>query len=129
MKKYSDRGKIDKSWGFEIVWASNELYSAKIMVFPKAGNKTALMIHKNRKKSWFVNGGKFKITFTDVLTGSQKEQVLEEGKTVDIADMSPHMLEALTDNSMIFEVGTADELEDQFKLSPDADQTQISTQE
>ena len=29
----SPTGKIDKDWGYEIVWASNQFYCGKILVF------------------------------------------------------------------------------------------------
>lgn len=116
-------GKIDKNWGYEIVWASNEFYCGKIMVFEKVGSSTQNIIHKHKRKSWFVNAGKFKFIFTDVRKGEVIETILEEGKTVDIAEMSPHRVEALQPNSMIFEVGMPEDLEDQFKLSPNDNQT------
>ena len=112
-------GKIDKSWGYEIVWASNEFYCGKILVFEKVGAKTTVTLHKNRKKSWFINSGRFQMVFTDIKTGQSHAAILEEGKTVDIADMSPHSVEALAPNSMIFEVGTPDVTTDYFRLTPD----------
>ena len=121
-------GKIDRHWGYEIVWANNEKYSGKILVFEKAGSKTTLTLTKERQKSWFVQHGRFKLIFIDIKTGKGGETIIEEGKTVDIAEMSPHSLEALTPNSMIFEVGTADDINDNFKLSPD-DAVQMSGEE
>ena len=112
-------GKNDKTWGYEIVWANNEYYCGKILVFEKAGSKTTLSLSKERKRSWFVQHGRFKLIFIDISTGRGGETIIEEGKTVDIAEMSPHSLEALTPNSMIFEVGMPDNVKDNFKLSPD----------
>jgi hypothetical protein len=111
-------GKIDKGWGYEIVWVNNEKYCGKLLVFEKAGAKTSLVFHKEKMKSWFVNAGKFKITFVDTQTGQIKQAVLEEGKTVDLGELGPHQLEALSPDSMIFEVGTPDYIEDRFRLSP-----------
>jgi len=122
-------GKVDKGWGFELVWANNDKYSGKLLIFEKAGAKTSLMFHKDRKKSWFVNSGKFKIRFIDVKTGLVQEAELEEGRTADLAELNPHQLEALVDNSIIFEVGTTDYVEDRFRISPGDSQTQPSTQE
>jgi len=123
----SKTGKVDKEWGYEIIWASNGFYCGKILVFNKAGSKTTLSISKNKKKSWFVQAGRFKIEFIDIQTGNTQTAILEEGKTVDIAEMSPHSLESLSTNSMIFEVGTPDDLRDNFRLSPD--DTQKSSEE
>jgi mannose-6-phosphate isomerase len=110
-------GKIEKPWGYEIIWASNNLYCGKIIVFEKEGSRTELIFHKEKKKSWFVNSGKFKVLFIDVSTGQHKEAVLEEGRTVDFAELSPHSIESLVPNSMIFEVGTSEVLEDLFRLN------------
>jgi mannose-6-phosphate isomerase-like protein (cupin superfamily) len=121
-KEYTKQGKIDRSWGYELVWSSNQYYCGKILVFEKVGVSTTLSIHKDKKKSWFVNSGRFKITFTDVQKGKEITAILDEGKTVDIGEMSPHRVEALQPNSMIFEVGTPDDLADQFRLTPDDNQ-------
>jgi hypothetical protein len=116
-------GKIDKGWGFEIIFANNDKYCGKLLVFERAGAKTSLVFHKEKRKSWFVNAGKFRVKYIDVATGELKEAVLEEGKTADFAELGPHQIEALTPNSIIFEVGTADYVEDRFRLAPGDTQT------
>jgi hypothetical protein len=117
-------GQVKKGWGFEIVWANNENYCGKLLVFERAGAKTSLVFHKDKSKSWFINAGKFKITFLDVATGETKEAVLDEGKTVDFGKLSPHQVEALVAGSIIFEVSTPDYIEDRFRLAPGDTQTQ-----
>ena len=121
-------GKVDKGWGFELVWANNDKYCGKLVIFERAGAKTSLVFHKDKRKSWFVNAGKFKVTFIDVTTGETKEAVLDEGKTADFGELGPHQIEALVDNSIIFEVGTADYVEDRFRLAPGDTQMKQSTQ-
>lgn len=116
-------GKVDKGWGFEIVFANNNSYCGKLLVFERAGAKTSLVFHKEKRKSWFVNAGKFKVRYIDIASGEMKEVVLEEGKTVDFAELSPHQVEALAPNSIIFEVGTGDYVEDRFRLAPGDTQT------
>ena len=121
-------GKIDKGWGFEIIFANNDKYCGKLLVFERAGAKTSLVFHKEKCKSWFVNSGKFKVKYIDVATGEIKEAILEEGKTADFAELGPHQIEALVPNSIIFEVGTADYVEDRFRLAPGDSQTTASAQ-
>ncbi len=121
------QGQIKKGWGFELVWSNNDKYCGKLLVFERAGAKTSLVFHKEKAKSWFINAGKFKITFVDVATGEMKEAILEEGKTVDFGPLSPHQVEALVANSIILEVGTADYVEDRFRLAPGDSQTMPST--
>jgi mannose-6-phosphate isomerase-like protein (cupin superfamily) len=120
-----ESGKIDKGWGFELAFVNNGDYSGKLLVFEQAGAKTSMLFHKKRRKTWFVNEGKFKLTFIDTQTGQVHETVLEVGRTVSLGEMSPHQLEALEPNSMIFEVGTAD-LEDRIRLAPGDTQTKQS---
>ena len=111
-------GKVDKGWGYEIVWANNDKYCGKLLIFEHAGAKTSLVFHKEKAKSWFVNAGKFKVSFIDVATGETKQAVLQEGQTADFGQLGPHQIEALEPNSMIFEVGTGDYVEDRFRLAP-----------
>lgn len=111
-------GKVNKGWGYEIVWSNNDQYCGKLLIFPTVGSKTSFLLHKHKKKSWFVNSGKFKMRFIDVTTGEVKEAILEEGKTVDLGEFSPHQLESLEANSVIFEVGTPDFVDDRIRISP-----------
>ena len=121
-------GKVDKGWGYEIVWANNDKYCGKLLIFEHAGAKTSLVFHKEKAKSWFVNAGKFKVSFIDVTTGETKQAVLQEGQTADFGQLGPHQIEALEPNSIIFEVGTGDYVEDRFRLAPGDTQTKQSAQ-
>ena len=111
-------GQIKKGWGFEIIFANNDRYCGKLLVFDRVGAKTSLVFHKEKSKSWFINVGKFKITFIDISSGETKEAILDEGKPVDFGQLGPHQVEALVAGSIIFEVGTADYIEDRFRISP-----------
>jgi len=111
-------GKIDKGWGFELVFANNDKYCGKLLVFEQAGAKTSLVFHKEKAKSWFVNAGKFKVSYIDVSTGEMKQSEISEGQTADFGQLGPHQVEALVANSIIFEVGTGDYVEDRFRLAP-----------
>ena len=121
-------GKVDKGWGFEIVFANNDKYCGKLLVFDRVGAKTSMVFHKEKGKTWFINAGKFKITYIDVASGEVKEAVLEEGKTVDFGPLGPHQVEALEASSIIFEVGTGDYVEDRFRLAPGDTQMKPSAQ-
>jgi streptogramin lyase len=122
-------GKVDKGWGFELVWANNDKYCGKLLVFDRAGAKTSLVFHKEKAKSWFINAGRFKVTFIDVVTGEIKQSELGEGQTADFGELGPHQIEALVDNSIIFEVGTADYIEDRFRLAPGDTQKKVLEQQ
>ena len=48
-------GKIDKGWGYELIFASNDLYCGKIMVFNRKGAKFSMHYHAVKDESWFIN--------------------------------------------------------------------------
>ena len=121
-----ESGKIDKGWGFELAFVNNSDYSGKLLVFEQAGAKTSMLFHKKRRKTWFVNEGKFKLTYIDTQTGKVHETFLDVGQTASLGEMSPHQLEALEPNSIIFEVGTGDEGNtDRIRLAPGDTQTKL----
>jgi hypothetical protein len=40
-------GQIQKGWGYELIWASNDKYCGKIMVFTKRGAKFSMHFHSH----------------------------------------------------------------------------------
>ena len=119
-----DLGKTQKGWGFEILWANNDHYSAKLLVFERAGAKTSMVYHSVRKKSWFVNEGSFKLIFCDTKTGEYRDVQLDTGAAFEIASLTPHQLVCLTESGIIYEVGTMETGEDRYRISPGDSQTQ-----
>jgi len=111
-------GKVDKGWGYEIIWATNDKYCGKIMVFEKEGAKFSMHFHKEKDETWFVNAGQFKLIWCDTKTAIYHEQILDEGATWRNPPLQPHQLIALKPNSMIFEVSTADSVEDNYRIVP-----------
>lgn len=122
-------GKVDKGWGYEIIWATNEKYCGKIMVFEKAGAKFSLHFHKEKDETWFVNEGSFKLIWCDTNTATYHEKVLEQGSVWRNPPMMPHQLIALQDNSMVFEVSTADSVEDNYRIAPGDSQVATTTEQ
>lgn len=111
-------GKVDKGWGFEVIWATNDKYCGKIMMFDRAGAKMSMHFHKEKEETWFVNAGKFIVRWLDTKTATQHEKVLEEGAVWHNPPLVPHQLESLVPGSMIFEVSTPDSVEDNYRVQP-----------
>ena len=122
-------GRIEKGWGFEIVWTNNEQYCGKLLVFNKPGSKTSMIYHKDRKKSWFVNEGRFKLIYCNTKTGEYHEANLETGAAFEVNALVPHQLESLEPDSIIFEVSTPDTGEDRYRISPGDTQRLLSEQQ
>ena len=117
-------GKVEKGWGYEIIWATNDLYCGKILVFDKAGKKMSMHFHKEKHESWFVNQGRFKLRYLDTQTATPMEVEIKAGDTCTNTPLMPHQLEALEDNSSITEVSTPDSIEDNYRIAPGDSQLQ-----
>jgi len=111
-------GKVDKGWGYELIWATNEKYCGKIMVFERVGSKFSMHFHKEKDETWFVNNGKFKVRWIDTKEARLYEKELKEGDTWHNPPLQPHQLEALEAMSSITEVSTPDSVEDNYRIIP-----------
>ena len=111
-------GKVDKGWGYEIMWATNEKYCGKIMFFEKKGNKFSMHFHKDKDETWFVNEGSFIVRWLDTSTATLFTHTLTQGMTWHNPPLRPHQLEALEDGSSVTEVSTADSVEDNYRIIP-----------
>ena len=47
-------GKVDKSWGYELIFSSNDLYCGKLLVFTKKNAKFSMHFHKTKDESWLI---------------------------------------------------------------------------
>lgn len=112
------KGKVDKGWGYELIFATTDKYCGKIMVFEKAGSKFSMHFHKEKEETWFVNAGKFKVRWIDTKDAVLYEKQLVEGDVWHNPPLQPHQLEAIDAGSMIFEVSTTDSVEDNYRIIP-----------
>lgn len=111
-------GKVDKGWGYELIFATNDKYCGKIMLFEKAGAKFSMHFHREKDETWFVNSGKFLLKWIDTKTATLYSQELTEGMVWRNPPLQPHQLEALQDMSSITEVSTPDSVEDNYRIIP-----------
>ena len=117
-------GTVKKGWGMEIIWATNDQYCGKIMLFDKKGAKFSMHFHKEKDETWFVNSGQFILRYIDTTTATTREVILKEGDVWHNPPLQPHQLEALQPNSMIFEVSTPDSVEDNYRIAPGDSQSE-----
>lgn len=111
-----NNGYVEKTWGYEVVWANKDLYCGKLMVFTKPGTKTSMHFHKDKDETWFVNSGQFILRYIDTATAEVKEILIKEGDTWHNPPLQPHQLEALQPNSIIYEVSTVDDTDDTYRV-------------
>ena len=121
-------GVVKKGWGYELIWATNDKYAGKILVFERAGAKLSMHFHREKDETWFVNSGRFKLRYIDTTTSVLYEKELKEGDVWRNLPLMPHQLEALEDNSSITEVSTPDSVEDNYRLAPGDSQAKNDTE-
>jgi mannose-6-phosphate isomerase-like protein (cupin superfamily) len=117
-------GRVDKGWGYEIIWATNDQYCGKIMVFEREGARFSMHFHREKDETWLVDAGQFKLIWCDTKTATYHEKILNKGDTWRNPPLQPHQLIALEPRSVIFEVSTADSLEDNYRIQPGDSQRQ-----
>jgi len=109
-------GKVDKGWGYEVIWATNDKYCGKIMVFEKVGAKFSMHFHKEKDETWFINNGRFLLRWIDTTDASLHEQELKSGDVWHNPPLQPHQLVCMEAGSSITEVSTPDSVEDNYRI-------------
>jgi hypothetical protein len=107
----------ETAYGYEIVWANNEFYCSKILVFDKENKHMPLHFHKDKTKTWFVNAGKFEIQWLDTKDGKIYKQELLEGSVFEVPALMPVTLKSLSPNSAMAETSNNNNEEDYYRLN------------
>jgi uncharacterized RmlC-like cupin family protein len=110
------KGIVNKGWGSEFIWATNDKYCGKLMSFKK-GAKFSMHFHAVKEETWLVQGGMFKVIYIDTKDASRHEKILNIGDTWHNPPFMPHQLECLS-TGQIMEVSTADSVEDNYRVEP-----------
>ncbi|MCK9186635.1 cupin [Candidatus Gracilibacteria bacterium] len=105
-----------KPWGREIWFAQTDKYAGKILEITK-GHRYSLQYHEKKAETQYILSGKAKLIYGTEITNLQ-EKILNAGDKFDITPYTIHRLEALEDNTKVFEVSTP-ELDDVVKLDDD----------
>ncbi len=107
--------KIEKPWGFELLFAHTPKYAGKV-IFVKKGHRISLQYHREKDESIYIYAGKalLEIEGSD---GQLISVVAQAGYSVRIPPLTKHRLEAIEDTTF-FEVSTP-ELEDVERLEDD----------
>jgi len=108
-------GFVEKGWGSELIWATNEKYCGKFLRFNK-GSKFSMHFHREKDETWYVLSGKFKVIWIDTTNASQNEVELSEGETWRNEPLVPHQIICLEGGSII-EVSTPDSVEDNYRVA------------
>jgi mannose-6-phosphate isomerase-like protein (cupin superfamily) len=109
-------GKVKKGWGHELIWATNDLYSAKLLHFNR-DSKFSMHFHAEKDETWYILTGKFIVKIINTENAKISEHLLEVGDTWRNRPLVPHQVECIEPGTII-EVSTPDSVEDNYRVLP-----------
>jgi len=107
-------GFVEKGWGSELIWATNDLYCGKLMKFNQ-GARFSMHFHAEKDETWYVLDGLFQVLFIDTKDASQHNTILKPGSTWRNRPLQPHQLVCIEAGTII-EVSTPDSVEDNYRV-------------
>ena len=114
--------KVDKPWGYELIWAETEDYVGKIL-FVKAGESLSLQFHRQKHESWLVYSGRARIEMAAAGEKLPQAEVVGAGAAFRIKPGTVHRVTGVEDTTII-EVSTpflddVVRLEDRYGRAPE----------
>lgn len=100
--------RVEKPWGYELVWAHSEHYCGKLL-FIRRGEQLSLQFHNQKDETIYVHQGRIEIEL-----GEGAPEVVEAGAAFRIPPGTVHRWRALED-SLVLEASTP-ELDDVVRL-------------
>ena len=105
--------RVEKPWGWELIWAEAEAYVGKIL-FVRAGQSLSLQFHNVKDESWYVQEGRAKLELGDTGQAILNTEVIGPGDCFRFRPGTVHRVTALEDTTII-EVSTP-QLDDVVRL-------------
>lgn len=110
------QGTVLKGWGSEEIWASNDKYCGKLLIFNK-DSKFSMHFHAQKDETWYVLEGSFSVEYIETSTSEIKTVELNKGDTWRNMPLVPHRL-ICKEKGVIIEVSTPDSVEDNYRVLP-----------
>jgi len=110
------QGLVEKGWGSELIFATNDLYCGKLLNFNK-DSRFSMHFHAIKDETWYVLNGRFEVRYIDTQNAKIHSCILNSGDTWHNAPLKPHQLICLEEGTII-EVSTPDSVEDNYRVQP-----------
>ena len=107
-------GFVEKGWGHEFIFATNDKYCGKLLKFNKDA-RFSMHFHAEKDETWYVIDGKFEVRWVNTKDASQDSQILKPGDTWRNKPLFPHQVICLEEGTII-EVSTPDSVEDNYRI-------------
>ena len=105
--------RVEKPWGWELIWAHAEAYVGKIL-FVRVGHSLSLQFHREKDEAWYVQSGRAKLELGDSGDAVLNTEVIAAGACFRFRPGTVHRVTALEDTTII-EVSTP-QLDDVVRL-------------
>jgi mannose-6-phosphate isomerase len=105
--------RVDKPWGYELIWARTDDYAGKLLVV-RAGSALSLQFHREKEESWYVLEGRAEIELGEVGQAVLQKEVFAAGAAFHFPPGTVHRLRAIEETT-ILEVSTS-QLDDIVRL-------------
>ena len=99
-----ETSRVDKPWGYELIWALTEAYCGKVL-FVRAGESLSLQFHRVKDESWYVQSGRAELQVGAAGEAVLSTEVLAAGGALRFPPGTVHRVKALEDTT-ILEVST-----------------------
>lgn len=106
-----DITRVDKPWGYELIWARTDHYVGKILHVDQ-GHSLSLQYHEKKEETLYLISGRIRLTLRDGDEG--RVVTMEPGDAYHVPPRLIHRMEAIEDSD-IAEVSTT-ELDDVVRL-------------
>ena len=104
--------RVEKPWGWELVWAETESYVGKLL-FVRAGQSLSLQYHEVKDESWLVQEGRARLELGEV-GGELETFEIAAGDAYRLRPRTVHRMTAVEDTDVL-EVSTP-QLDDVVRL-------------
>ena len=108
-----DPRRVEKPWGWELIWAETERYAGKLL-FVKTGGSLSLQFHREKDESWLIHSGRAKIEMGRPGDKTPNVEVVKPGAAFHMRPGTIHRVTAIEDTT-ILEVSTP-QIEDVVRL-------------
>jgi mannose-6-phosphate isomerase len=108
--------KVEKPWGWELIWAHADAYIGKIL-FVRAEESLSLQFHREKDESWYVESGRAELQLGSAGEAVLSTEIVSAGACFRLRPGTVHRVKALEDTT-ILEVSTP-QLDDVVRLEDD----------
>mgnify|MGYP002631950257 CR=1 FL=1 len=115
MSKQRLNGFVEKGWGHELIWATNDKYCGKLLKFNQHA-RFSMHFHSEKDETWYVLDGKFIVNCIDTSNAEPFSKLLNAGDTWHNVPLLPHQVVCLEAGTII-EVSTPDSIEDNYRVA------------